>query len=320
MCLSTLGLVEPDWYDTWLERYAEYKGEYNPDVEAKRLKLAQQKTDQKKKEEETEKDADKDLDKDFIDNVAYSKGLADFLSLCNSLTERRQTPLRKALREEYDKVWKKKPWTKAKLDKLEARTKKYQREVVTPMKDIDARGKEKAKAKKEGKERLKKDNREAKREAIQGMRDLRDDCTRQNQWRAAQHDIDYANRRRASVPKSRDPKSRGRIWMDPAEGQAKNMIRAITRLREVTKSVCSKLTTRINAPGSYSTPELEYDLESFTIEARPWIEEFKKATRDPFDKVIDHISEGGSVAKEKPPTKPRSIGFMDRSVEDYQGG
>ncbi len=329
MCLSTLGLVEPGWYDTWLDLYAKHKGEVSPDFEKKRLEIEKRKEEIKvtiEKGKERVKEIQKtkeEIRKDLV--RAYSRVNTDYKILIKDLNEAKKFipeietgGLLGYIRDDRDQFKSGK--------KTEDRLERYQRVFNEDKEASDpylGKAKQKGidielekKSKKEEKERVKANDREARREAIQGMRDLRSDCIRQNQWRAAQTAISYANQRRARLPKKKNVVT---IVMDPAKGQAENMITAITKLREVTKRVCSKLTTRINTPGGYSTPELEHDLESLTVEANPWIEEFKKATREPFDKITDYLSKGGkgdSVAREKPPTKPKNIGYGGRSEDD----
>jgi hypothetical protein len=327
--LETLGLTVEGWRDLYLARYGKYKGEIDPDFERKRLEIEKRKEEIKvtieegKEKIEERQHSKEEIRRDLI--RAYVKVNTDYKLLIKDLNEATKFMpeietggLLGYIRDDRDQFKSGK--------KTEDRLERYQRVFNEDKEAADpylARAKQKGsdiqldkKSKKEGKEQTRKDNTKARNEAIQGMRDLKSDCIQQNQWRAAQTTISDAKQWQASLPKK---KNVTRVVMDLAEGHAKNVITAITKLREVTKRVCSKLTIRINHPGGYSTPELEYDLESLTVEVNPWIEEFKKATRDPFDKITDYLfkgGKGGSVAREKPPTEPKTIGFMGRTEED----
>ena len=324
-CLETLNLTQEDWRDDLDTERLEHQGTRDPKKEKEiREALKREALERKEKDKEKEEEEEKERDEAFTLNTKYSKGLTDFLTLRDSMTKRSQAPFRKGIKEEYDRDWVKKPWDEEKLEKLKTRTEKLQKEVVTPVLELQAQIKRKRQQEKDDRKTIKDREREERDTAIGEMRNLRRELNQKELMNEVQLELKDIRERMARW-KVRHPK---RILIGGGEGQAKNKMRAIQKLRAKGAKLSTWLGVRIKrAEKSYPLSELQNDLGTAIRQAKPWLDQYEEDSKDFSEIVVDGIVVKGVEVmegikglfkrrgKKEPPDEPPE--YNGRSFDEF---
>lgn len=273
-CLSSLGLTEPEWYDMWLDRYAEYKGEKDPKIEAKRIaieKLRKQVITTIETEAEREK---RELDKVFVFDTGYSKDLTDLKKIFSDLGKRCLTPIRQSMEREYKKVWAKRPWTEEKQKRLKARIKEFQVKLVNPIGVREDKERARLQAIKDEKARTAQNARERREEAIEGMKVLSEKLNQTKLMSVTKAEL---NRILQADQRAQIGSKHRHIRMGTGKGKCNLIIKAIQDLRASTSDLSGWLNVRIHRPArDYPLRDLENDLATAKRQANPWLTQFQK--------------------------------------------